>query len=64
MSIRKSFKITERVNFEFQTVIVNVLNHPVFFDPTGGTISTRALVRVASARCQVRAIRHAPWNLG
>jgi hypothetical protein len=36
ISIRKNFKITERVNFEFQTVIVNVLNHPVFLDPTGG----------------------------
>jgi hypothetical protein len=36
MSIRKSFKITERFNFEFQTVIVNVLNHPVFQDPGPG----------------------------
>ena len=36
MSIRKNFKITERVNFEFQAVIVNVMNHPVFNDPTGG----------------------------
>jgi hypothetical protein len=36
LSIRKSFKIAERFNFEFQTVIVNVLNHPVFFDPGPG----------------------------
>jgi Carboxypeptidase regulatory-like domain len=36
MSIRKNFKVTERFNFEFQTVIVNVLNHPVFFDPGPG----------------------------
>lgn len=35
-SIRKNIKITERVNFEFQTVIVNLLNHPVFFDPGPG----------------------------
>jgi hypothetical protein len=35
-SIRKNFKITERFNFEFQTVIVNILNHPVFFDPGPG----------------------------
>jgi hypothetical protein len=36
LSIKKNFKITERVNFEFQTVIVNVLNHPVFDDPGPG----------------------------
>jgi hypothetical protein len=36
LSIRKNFKITERFNFEFQTVIVNLLNHPVFFDPGPG----------------------------
>jgi len=36
LSIRKNIKITERFNFEFQTVIVNVLNHPVFFDPGPG----------------------------
>jgi hypothetical protein len=36
LSIRKNFKITERFNFEFQTVIVNVLNHPVFLDPGPG----------------------------
>jgi hypothetical protein len=36
ISIRKNFKITERVNFEFQTVIVNALNHVVFDDPGPG----------------------------
>ena len=36
MSVRKNIKITERFNFEFQMVIVNLFNHPVFFDPTGG----------------------------
>jgi hypothetical protein len=36
LSIRKNIKITERFNFELQTVIVNVFNHPVFFDPGPG----------------------------
>jgi hypothetical protein len=36
ISIRKNFKITERFNFELQTVIVNALNHPVFLDPGPG----------------------------
>ena len=36
LSIKKNFKITERVNFEFQTVFINVLNHTVFDDPGPG----------------------------
>ena len=36
LSIKKNFKVTERLNVEFQTVIVNVLNHPVFLDPGPG----------------------------
>src|ERR1700722_4855180 len=36
LSIKKNFKITERVNFEFQTVIINALNHAIFDDPGPG----------------------------
>jgi len=36
LSIRKNFKLTERFNVEFQTVIVNLLNHAVFLDPGPG----------------------------
>jgi hypothetical protein len=36
LSIKKNFKITERFNAELQTVIVNALNHPVFYDPGPG----------------------------
>ncbi len=36
LSVRKNFKITERFNFEFQMVVVNLLNHPVFQDPGPG----------------------------
>jgi len=42
LSIRKNFKITERFNFEFQTVIANVLNHVVFLDPPGDYLDTSA----------------------
>jgi hypothetical protein len=35
LSIRKRINITERVNFEFQTVFTNVLNHVQFQDPSG-----------------------------
>ena len=35
-SLKKNFKITERVNFEAQAVFLNLLNHPVFFDPGFG----------------------------
>ena len=36
MSIRKNIKITERFNAEFQMVVVNLFNHPVFSDPGPG----------------------------
>jgi Carboxypeptidase regulatory-like domain len=35
-SLRKNIKITERFNFEFQMVTVNLFNHPVFYDPGPG----------------------------
>jgi hypothetical protein len=35
-SVKKNFKITERFNFEAHFVFVNVLNHPVFYDPGPG----------------------------
>jgi hypothetical protein len=37
-SLRKNFKITERFNFEFQMVTVNLFNHPVFQDPGPGDV--------------------------
>jgi hypothetical protein len=37
-SLRKNFKITERFNFDFQMVIVNLFNHVVFFDPGPGDV--------------------------
>lgn len=33
LSLKKNFKITERVNFEFQTIFANLFNHVVFDDP-------------------------------
>jgi hypothetical protein len=35
-SLRKNIKVMERVSAEFQMVIVNILNHPVFYDPGPG----------------------------
>jgi hypothetical protein len=35
-SLRKNIKLTERFNFEFQMVTVNLLNHPIFYDPGPG----------------------------
>jgi hypothetical protein len=35
-SLRKNIKITEKFNFEFQMVTVNLFNHPVFYDPGPG----------------------------
>jgi len=35
-SLRKNIKMTERFNFEFQMVTVNLFNHPVFYDPGPG----------------------------
>jgi hypothetical protein len=40
MSIKKNIMITERVNFEFQTVIANIFNHAQFFDPGGDYLDT------------------------
>ena len=37
-SLRKNIKLTERFNFEFQMVTVNLFNHPVFFDPGPGDV--------------------------
>ncbi|MBV9434555.1 MAG: carboxypeptidase regulatory-like domain-containing protein, partial [Acidobacteria bacterium] len=37
LSVRKNFKITERVNTEFQFLFLNVLNHMQFADPTLST---------------------------
>jgi hypothetical protein len=34
VSIKKNFKVYERVNLDFQFVITNVLNHNQFYDPT------------------------------
>jgi len=39
-SVKKHFKITERVNFEFSTVIANVLNHSQMLDPGGDYLDT------------------------
>jgi hypothetical protein len=39
LSIRKNFRITERVGAEFQTVFTNVFNHDQFLDPTLDTSS-------------------------
>jgi hypothetical protein len=36
LSLRKNIKITERFNFDFQMVTVNLFNHTVFFDPGPG----------------------------
>jgi Carboxypeptidase regulatory-like domain len=39
-SVKKNFKITERVNLEFSTVIANVLNHAQMLDPGGDYLDT------------------------
>jgi len=33
LTISKKFRITERVNFDFMTVMSNIFNHPNFFAP-------------------------------
>jgi hypothetical protein len=38
LSVRKTFKITETINTEFQTIFTNVLNHNQFGDPQGGNL--------------------------
>jgi hypothetical protein len=40
LSIKKNIKITEQVNFEFQTVFANVFNHAQLFDPSGDYLDT------------------------
>jgi hypothetical protein len=40
MRLVKSIKIRERVNFEFQYVVTNLFNHPVFLDPFAGNTFT------------------------
>jgi hypothetical protein len=34
LSIKKNFKVTERVNLDTQFVFTNVFNHNQFYDPT------------------------------
>jgi len=40
LSVRKNFRITERVSTEFQFLFLNVLNHMQFSDPTLNVTST------------------------
>ena len=39
-SISKSFTITEKVRFEFQSEFLNIFNHPTFGAPNGSILST------------------------
>ncbi len=34
MRVTKNVKIVERVSAEFQFVVTNLFNHPIFYDPT------------------------------
>jgi hypothetical protein len=36
----KNIHVTERMNLEFQYVVTNLFNHPVFLDPAGGDAQT------------------------
>ena len=36
----KNIHLTERMNLEFQYVVTNLFNHPVFLDPAGGDAQT------------------------
>ncbi|HEU0369971.1 MAG TPA: hypothetical protein VFR42_12205, partial [Candidatus Acidoferrum sp.] len=36
----KNIHITERTNLEFQYVVTNLFNHPVFSDPAAGDAQT------------------------
>jgi hypothetical protein len=38
VSVRKTFKITESINAELQSIFTNVLNHDQFGDPQGGNL--------------------------
>ena len=40
MSVKKMFKITERVNAEFQVVFSNIFNHNQWGDVTGDYLDT------------------------
>jgi len=40
LSVRKQFKITERIGTEAQIIFTNVLNHDQFGDPQGGNLDT------------------------
>ena len=40
LSVKKMFKITERVNTEFQVVFTNFFNHDQFGDPSGDYLDT------------------------
>ncbi len=40
LSVKKMFKITERVNTEFQVVFTNLFNHNQFGDPSGDYLDT------------------------
>jgi len=40
MRVVKDIKITERVGLQFQYVVTNVFNHPVFADPAAGDAQT------------------------
>jgi|CZKY01.1.fsa_nt_gi hypothetical protein len=40
LSLKKNFKITERVNFEFSAIFTNVFNHVNFDDPPGDYLDT------------------------
>jgi hypothetical protein len=40
LSVKKMFKVTERISTEFQFVFTNVFNHDQFGDPTGDFLNT------------------------
>jgi len=40
MRVVKDIHVTERVSFQFQYVVTNLFNHPVFFDPAVGDAQT------------------------
>ena len=40
LSVKKQFKITERVSTEFQVVFTNFFNHNQFGDPSGDYLDT------------------------
>ena len=50
-------------NFEFQTVIINALNHAIFDDPGPGDYLDTSAGPDGLARCQSRATLRGPWSL-